>query len=359
MDIITGIVSGVFNGVVAVAKGVGAIIATYPLPCAITFASSVFLFLLYRWCVRCRIRNCKCCKRCLRCIGRDKFDDFELNVLVHSVDVANKKGKVTCFVRVTADKEEAQTSTTSKGVFNEQCTLTVLQGINVIQIELLDHKERLLASMTMDVTKDILAPKELPTEKEYAMKHERGMLTNNPKLKLSMILDGPADDEETGLLSGISSDANIMVRQQIKTAVAGAKVGGANKSDLEVLRDACAGPLDHFQEMGRVVGVYVAILGPPAQKKYAIGVWQTKGDYEERHKPLETIDLMHVKGVQPDPSRGNIFMINYVEKSKVRKDKEEDHKSVFRTIDRSRDAWVEMLHLLLKKLHAEREGRHH
>jgi len=350
-SVIGTIAGGIVYGAEVVGEAVGKLIIAYPVPCAITVVSLIFLILLYRWCMRCRARNCKCYKRCLRCFGHDKFDDFELNLLVHSVDCSDKKGKVTCYVRVTADKEEVQTSTTSKGIFNEQCTLTVLQGIPVVHVELLDHKERLLASMTLDVLKDILGPKAV-VEKNFSLKHVRGMLPNDPKLKLSIILDG-TPDEEIGLLSGMSADANIMVRQQIKKAVHDASSSG--KSDMEVLRDACAGPLDYFQEMGRCASVHCAVIGPPVQKRYALGLWQDKSEYEARSKPLEVIELLHIKSVQPDPKRTNIFMVNHVEKSKIKKDKSENRKATFRTIDNSRDTWVEMLQLLLKKLHTERE----
>ena len=44
-----------------------------------------------------------------------------------------------------------------------------------------------------------------------------------------------------------------------------------------------------------------------------------------------------VLSVQPDPARSEVFIINYLEKNKVKQ------RLTFSRIDRSRDIWVEML----------------
>merc|ERR1719261_620057 len=79
-------------------------------------------------CMRCRMRDCACIKRCLRCIGVDKFDDFEMMVLVHEALYTASAQKMSTLVRITAGGQTVSTDQNSKGNFQQPLTLFVEQG---------------------------------------------------------------------------------------------------------------------------------------------------------------------------------------------------------------------------------------
>merc|ERR1719162_1174972 len=131
----------------------------------------------------------------------------------------------------------------------------------------------------------------------------------NPRIKLTMAVQ-QEEDLEKGLLAGVSSDVDDLVRLQLaKARGEGKLLHGEGMSEFEVLRQACAGPLELFEGLGKTSTIYVAVLGPPISRRWVFGIWPDK----------------------------HVFVINYFDDSRVRQT------FIFRRTDRARDVWVEIL----------------
>lgn len=300
-------------------------------------------------CMHCRLRDCFCIKRCLRLSGHDRFDDFELMILVHEALFERKEAKLTTVVRVTAGPHSVQTDPNSNGIFQQPLHIVVEQGTTNIVVDLLDGYDRVLATLQLDTAEQILNPKALEPEKVYNMK-QKGKGLRAPKVKLTMVVSTSSDMEQ-GLLSGVSSDVDILVRQQLQKAKQEGKAPhGEGLSEMEVLKQACAGPLELFEGLGNTTCIYVAVLGPPTSRRWVLGIWSDKHDYDAKKYAIQEVDLLKIQSVQADPTRHHVFVINYYDESRVRQT------LTFRRMDRARDVWVEILHLLVQKAHESRKA---
>merc|ERR1719409_1554855 len=76
-------------------------------------------------CMHCRLRDCTCLKRFLRFSGHDRFDDFELMMLVHEAMFERREAKLTTVVRVTAGLHSVRTDPNSNGIFQQPLHITV------------------------------------------------------------------------------------------------------------------------------------------------------------------------------------------------------------------------------------------
>lgn len=292
-------------------------------------------------CMRCRMRDCACCKRCLRITGHDRFDDFELMMLVHQAMFDRQEAKLTTVVRVTAGVQSVRTDPNSNGIFQQPLQIFVEQGAQSVIVDMLDSRDRVLATLTLDTMKDVLGPSVHQPEHVYTMK-QKGKGLRNPRIKLTMTVQQD-EDLEKGLLAGISSDVDSLVRLQL------AKAQREGLSELEVLKQACGGPLELFERLGKTRPVHVAILGPPVSKRYVLGIWQEKHDFDAKKRVYLEVDMLRIESVQADPTRHHVFVINYYDESRV------PQALTFRRIDRGRDVWVEMIRLLVQKVREARE----
>merc|ERR1719353_1500165 len=99
------------------------------------------------------MRDCSCIKRCFRCLGIDKFDDFEMMVVVHEALYTSAATKMSTMVRITAGPQSVQTDPNSKGNFQQPLTVFVEQGSGHIQVDLLDSSKRVLAKLSLDTVR--------------------------------------------------------------------------------------------------------------------------------------------------------------------------------------------------------------
>jgi len=310
-----------------------------------------------RCCKRFRCRDIGCVKSMLRWVGVDRFDDFEVMILVHEATFSSGKdkqvklAKMTTFAKITAGVQTVETDPHSNGIFQQPLTIFIEQGTSKILIEICDDRSRVLATLKLDPSLDILQARVLPSEQVYTMK-QKSKDALNPKIKLSMVLN-VGDDIETGLLAGsdLDHETNWLIRQQLQKAKIHCDLGkDGEMSDLEVLMQSCSGPLDLFQGLGNADTVYAAIVGPPHQRKYVLGLWASEREFEIKAKPLQEVDMLRIRSVQADPARANVFLISYFDKDRV------SQALTFRRIDRPRDVWVQMLHLLIKMLHEGKDA---
>lgn len=301
-------------------------------------------------CMRCRMRDCTCIRRCFRCLGIDQFDDFEMMVLVHEAMYTASASKQTTMVRVTAGQQTVETDTSSKGNFQQPLTIFVEQGAATIVIDLCDDSKRVMAKLTLDTMKDILkAEHQTISEKVFTMKQSsKGVM--NPRVKLTMAVSS-GDDLEAPLLSGCSQEVDWLMRQEMRKT---AHPVGKQATELEMITHGCHGPLDLFSGLGKTDTVHVAVHGPPQSKHWSFCVYQDEHDAGQKAHALYEVDLLKVQSVQPDPGRTNVFVVTYYSKDSGARSSQ---KLVFRRIDRARDVWVEMLQLLVTKVHEERAAK--
>jgi len=316
------------------------------------------------------MRDCSWIKRWMRATGADKFDDFEMMLLVHEINVSTTKSKATYMVRVTAGLQTVETDENSKGIFQQPLPIFVEQGTEAVEVELLEGRGRkVLASLKLDPVEDILKPKHVH-EKVLPMKQKiKGV--HSPRIKLTIVLDRE-DEAERGLLSGVElgTESTVMLRQQLQKVErmhaeetlknrgewneVSQDIGAASStlSDLDLLAKGCCGPLDLFGTWGNRDTVYVGVKGPQeGVKRYFVGVWKDKLEFDRGGKASPEIDLLKITSVQPDPGRTEVFVLNYLDSAKIKK------RLIFRRIDRNRDVWVEMFQLLIKMMHDQKEQK--
>lgn len=305
-------------------------------------------------CARCRMRHCGCIKRLLRCIGCDRFEDFELVILVHEATYTATKKKVNAYIRVTAGFHTVKTDESSKGIFQQPLSLFVEQGTKEIVFELVQGRKA-VATFKKDVAELLSSPQSELTDLICTMK-EKSKGVVNPKLKLTFMRD-PEDGAEKGLISGlnVSSETDVMLLKQLQ------KVQGSRDEDdsedkepvseLDIFAKGCEGPLQQYMGWGRLSQVYVAILCPPEVKKHTFAIYREKGHFDKRQRPLQEVEVLKIQSVAPDPGRPEVFIIQYLDKDKIKR------RLTFERIDRATNVWLEMLQLLIQRVHQQKEGQ--
>lgn len=287
----------------------------------------------------CRLRNCSLLKHFFLCIGHDSFEDFELMVLVHEVMFDSAKDKTNTVVQVTAGAHTVKTNPNSNGIFQQPLHITIEQGTEYLSVDLLTTSNLLLARVKIDVHQ-IYNEIDGQQERDYQM-CQKGRGIHNPRIKLTMVVSSEDDAERGFVNESTSSDVAILVRQQLKKAKG--RHGQEGVSEMDVLKEACAGPLELFEGLGQTQKVYVAVIGPPTTRRWVLGVWRDQRDFEERRRPVTEAALLKIQSIQADPQRNHVFVVNCYDESRVRQS------LTFRRVDRNRDVWVEILHLLVMK----------
>jgi len=311
-------------------------------PCAVLAVVGMITALC--GCIRCSrwsLRDIALIKHLYLWIGQDKFDDFELIMFVHEA-MFEKQGKTTTYVNVKAGAHCIRTEESPSHIFQQPLHIIVEQGVETIVVELMDTRHTCMATLHLDVLDQIITPKVLNPEVVYFMKQKaKGVL--QPKIQLTMVVNNP-DDAASGLVDhgALSSDVDLLVRQQLLKA---RRQHGDEEvtSELDVLKDACAGPLEIFQGMGRSNEVHVAVIGPPISRRWVLGVWRDQESFANKEKTLHEVDLMKIESIQADPKRNHVFVVNFFDELRNR------NQMTFRRVDRARDVWVEILHLMIMK----------
>jgi len=313
-----------------------------PLLCLAVVVAVAVICACMSCCSRCQLRDCAVIKHFLLCIGHDAFDEFELMVLIHEAMFDHDKHEtLTTIVQVTSGAHTVARSPSKGSVFQQPLHITVEQGANHLVVRLLKAGNlKILATMKIFVD-EIMRGASLQPEMVYQMR-QVGKTCLNPKIKLSMVASS-ADDVEQGLVRQSSmSDVSILVRQQLKKAQM--KAGQEGASQMDVLKEACGGPLELFEGYGKIRKVYVAVIGVSTSAKWFLGIWRGQRDFADKTPTLQEVSLLKIQSIQEDPKRSHVFVINFFnQRSHVRET------LTFRSIDRSRDVWVEILHVLVLK----------
>merc|ERR1719460_1080315 len=111
------------------------------------------------------------------------------------------------------------------------------------------------------------------------------------------------EDVEKALIQGASSEVDDLVRMQLAKARGAAKLGKGDVSEMQVLQQACSGPLELFEGLGKTSNVYVSVLGPPVSRRWVFGIWFDKHDFDNKKRAIREVDMMRIQSVQADPDR--------------------------------------------------------
>mmetsp|Transcript_53454 Transcript_53454/g.98880 ORF Transcript_53454/g.98880 Transcript_53454/m.98880 type:complete len:340 (-) Transcript_53454:18-1037(-) len=307
--------------------------------------------LLCLWCARWELRDWPCIKCLLRCIRYDSFDDFVLRVMVHEASYGRLKQRM--YVKITAGRRNVKTDPSPKGKFHQKMDILVAQGTSTVKFDLVDHaRGNVLAQLKLDPVRDILQATGLCEERVYKMgaRHKDVVM---PKLTLTMFMDVEGD-EETPLISDGSSDMNILLHQHISKVAKKdhADHGNAVFSEIETLREAGSNPAELFRGIRKTESVYLAILGPPASRRWTLGLWSDIKEFQSKKPGLMYVDMLRIRSIQPDAVRTNIFTVHYFDDAKVAQ------QLTIRSIEINRDVWVEILSRLVQIAHAQHRELH-
>lgn len=270
-------------------------------------------------------------------------------IMVHSASFEAASKKIHTCVKVSAGQHTVITESSSKGVFQQPLGLHVDQGTDFIVVDLVQDSDVVIGRLKLDPAKDILEAGGA-TEKTFNMRSKKkGVL--NATVTLTMVC-GDDGDMETGLLSG-KDGVNWLTMQHMKKTVAQVKEDTGNCDEMDVLKEACCGPVLVNEMFGSKSPAYIGIIGPPASRRWTLGLWDDEEDYRERGAPKTEIELLRVSATQADPSQPEFFHVAYVDESRLKQTLTCSH------VDRSREVWVEMLQLLISKVREKKEGMKH
>jgi hypothetical protein len=318
---------------------------TIGIPCALI--SGIAAVLAVCGCVRCaqwRLRDCPCIKRLLLWSGHDEYDDFELVIVTHQL-FFERSPKLELAVRVSAGSYHVMSDYSKKCIFQQPLVLFVEQGTQRVTIDIVDKGKRVLATLSLAVVDMILRPaKPLRPEMVYRFK-PKSKLVSEPRAQLTIHVN-TENDVEHGLLEGLGSETDILVRQHLlKARNHVGEQDDAEMSQIEVLKESCAGPLERMFGLGNYETIYASVVGPPTSRNWILGFWRSKEAFVEGKRSNDQIDLLKVLSVQADPSRLHVFTLNYLD------DKKNQISMVFRRLDRNRNVWVECLQRLIQQAH--------
>mmetsp|Transcript_116461 Transcript_116461/g.324553 ORF Transcript_116461/g.324553 Transcript_116461/m.324553 type:complete len:359 (+) Transcript_116461:72-1148(+) len=318
-------------------------------------------------CCKCRMRDCACIKRLLRVMGTDPFDDFEMMILVHRVSFT-ASSKQTVYVRVKAGDHVVSTDPSGAGLFQQALCIFIEQGTQDLIFQLLSTSDKVLAELKMNVMKEVLKDEDgIPgpdrvIEKTFVMK-QKDKHVLNPRITLTFAPEGPGE-EEKALLSGLnaSSETEWMLQQQLAKVSeeekrsrskeeGAAAAAGEQLSEIALLAKGCCGPLERFGTLGKKLPIYVGVQGPPRRKKFALHIWDSEKEFRADQPSKESIELLRISSVAPDPGRPEVFIVSYVDKEK------QPQKATFQRLDRNRDVWVELLQILVTKVHEDHDEK--
>lgn len=315
------------------------------------------------------MRNCSCIRWWLRTTGSDKFDDFDLFVQVHDISTGSPPGSSKYYVRLQAGDQDVST-TKQKKSFHEVLSILIEQGTETLDIALMGDNGSVLAYSSIDID-DILAEGQ-SDQKTYHLTR-KSKHVSAPTVTMTLFASTPGDTEDAlaDVGSGGDMETTFLMRQhlaQVQQQVQASGESGAGAGSrgsiigmdntehevLTVLMQSCSGPVSIFGTLGVCKKRHIHIKGPPAIRRYVIGIWKDEKEVDKNAAETE-IELTKVTNVACDPQKPDHFHINYIE-SKV------SRSMTLRTSDRNAKVWVESLMLLITRVralknHEKKKGR--
>lgn len=324
----------------------------------------VLYFILWFCGCRCRLRNIGCVRRCLRCTGVDRFDDFEIETIVHEVQYPGRNTeKKTLIVRIVAGHQHIQTEASNDGRFHETLdVLVVEQGVPTLDVCLCDSGGRVVYRAKLDPKKDLLdLPAEALIERDLHLREkvgsQRGMkLGQKVTVKLTFKKPGQEGAGNKVTQRAAEEGRELTLSTQLHfSKVASCLDPGAD--ELRILARACAGPVELTENQGlrawrwgKKRSAWFAAVGPPVERRWILGLWPDEVSWQEGQTGEMEFEVMSTSGVSPDPHSANVFGVRYMSNG-IRQELRLGH------VDRSRDVWVEVIQLFVERIHATKRKR--
>jgi len=314
-------------------------------------------FLLCRCCGRCRIRDCSICKKMFRVLRIDKFSDTKINLVVSEASWTGDYEYTQ--VRVTAGDEVVSTEVSDDGNYRQGFEFFIAQGTSVVLVELLDDSGNVLANLPLDPLLDLRMCSGQPGFDKQALDMD-DVATDITRARIVLAIYDQSFAEDSRfhhILDRVDQEDRILVEQQLLQTYH-ANYGSADEdpdhakiSEFELARKTCSGPVHVYGGWGSKREVYIAVLGPPQCHDWTLGVWETKEAYDGHKDAQERINLLRVLSVQAEPTRQDVFVINFMVTKTQRQ------RLVMERIDRSRDVWVDMIKIVVDYVHERRARR--
>jgi len=315
----------------------------------------------------------------LRMINYDTFDAFSLTIVVEK---ANYNDSVSTAIKITCGSNSVTTASsdrTNNGV-QETVHLDVQQGCSQMRIEIIDTGRKgghVLAfkKLSMD---DIILMSDSAEQQTITLKAKTKMSSVDPRVNMTfcaMTLD--SEDDCRDVLDDVDEN-KLSPEMQMLLMQASRKKRKSNddgevhtssdedekRSKLELISDACKGRVKVSDMLGRQSEKYCAVVqlgkdGCPTRFSpnskaslvaWNLSWWATENDCLNNNLPLGKVSMLRVTNVYVLPDKPEDFCIRYVNK---KKEKEELY--LRKSDQKSREVWVESLHLFIEQLRASRK----
>eukprot|EP00746_Dinoflagellata_sp_MGD_P018038 gnl/MRDRNA2_/MRDRNA2_141755_c0_seq1.p1 gnl/MRDRNA2_/MRDRNA2_141755_c0~~gnl/MRDRNA2_/MRDRNA2_141755_c0_seq1.p1 ORF type:complete len:549 (-),score=103.09 gnl/MRDRNA2_/MRDRNA2_141755_c0_seq1:3-1649(-) len=307
--------------------------------------------------------------------GIDKYRTFHLSLIIDKVHYMED---LSTAVRITAGRNTVSTNkATSVYGIHETLTIAVAQGTHEIVVELVDDPKKNTHLAVKKITIDEVCRLAQEVEKTVLVLKRKGKkLSQDPQLFITFCTDGAEDEEEDDdTLMGVNI-GNLSAEMQLKLKEAkkaekGRRTSGGDKSEsddaekpskLQFLSTTCRGPLSKHDHFARTSDYYFAVYqagkdtAPKAYNgnskaaivSWCLGWWKDEGDFKKEDRPVGCVSMLRVTNVYPVPDKPNVFCIRHVLKSREKED------MFLSRVDRSRDVWVESVHLFIEQLRQSR-----
>lgn len=311
----------------------------------------------------------------LRKVGYDDFDTFTLSVLVDSVEYL---GAEKYALKISCGQNSSQTSFVKESrEIHETLEIRILQGSGRLLVSMVNIKGKPLASKSLtikEVQKLSRHNKRTVLTLNKCDKH----MTSDVKANVTFFVQSANDsgDEADSMFAGCDT-TNFSPEMQLllKSTASNSRQGKddstteqenvdakatTEESPLELLAAACKGTVKLCGSMGHVKDYYMAVYkadkdGNP--KDYVAGTtadllawhfgwWQDEASFMRKEPPVGSIAMLRITNVHavPEKQKKDNFCIRHVNKNKQKED------LFFKKVDRSREVWVECLHLFLEQL---------
>lgn len=313
-------------------------------------------FLLCR-CCRCRLRSLGCIRVLYRFLRIDTFPDVKLSVVISEVSFTGDCSET--FVRITAGDEVHETQHSTDGNYRESCELYVAQGTEVILVELCDSWGYTKATLPLDPIADLrLDSQDCGFEKQtVAMDDVEGSEdVTRARIQMAFYGESFADDTRFAhILEHVQEEDRVLVEQQLlmtyKANYGSLDPESGGPTEFELATKTCSGPVKIYGGWGSTREVYIAVLGPPRSADWVLGVWPDQESFEKGRDAQEKINLLRVLSVQAEPTRKDVFVVNFMVT------RTQKQRLVMERIDRSRDVWVDMIKVVVNYVHERRARR--
>eukprot|EP00746_Dinoflagellata_sp_MGD_P091780 gnl/MRDRNA2_/MRDRNA2_36356_c0_seq1.p1 gnl/MRDRNA2_/MRDRNA2_36356_c0~~gnl/MRDRNA2_/MRDRNA2_36356_c0_seq1.p1 ORF type:complete len:427 (+),score=83.54 gnl/MRDRNA2_/MRDRNA2_36356_c0_seq1:106-1386(+) len=346
---------------------------------------------LKKWAKNFNIRNYCCFRKLFKKMGIDTYDTFEMQAIMRKANFAADSDCRLCLVIIISGKQSIRSKNFRNGdQVHQTLPVTVEQGVRQILLELHDDAGHCVARRKMTVEEVLqLADKDESTKRALVLRKRGTFLSTDAQVYIDFVTKGGGNDLEgmEGIeISNLSPEMQLSLQKanktkqlkkqrkrtprQKKSESSDDSEGDTGESSpatgtaaqLDLIAKTCCGPLKLGGSFGHKTNYYFAVYqgaqdGTPnryspdskfAQISWSLGWWKDQENFVNGEKPIGAISMLRVTNIFLAPDSPNVFCIRHISKAKGKEEMFLDR------VDRSRDVWVESLHLFIEHLRQAR-----